>query len=113
MADITTDACKKKLIELYPNTHIKSWKRMRKYLNTLREVERVFECTQAGLARSVVLVERDGKLEVICGGTTAAMGPIVAPANSGASASAGLHPLPAGLTPVTGSVDMRRVLFGA
>ena len=107
MTDITTDDCKKKLVELYPGTQIQSWKRTKKSLNSNREVERVFECTQPGQTRNVVLVERAGQLfEVGAGTPSQATSILHVP-------KVGLYPLPTGLALVAPTAGMNRLLFGA
>ena len=102
MSSITSDDCKKKLVELYPDTHVKSWKRIKKYFNAQRDVERVFEYEQS---RTVVLCERAGKLFEVSS-------PLAQQMTAIASKST-LHPLPAGLATLTPTTSMNRLLFGA
>ena len=114
MSALTTDDCKRKLVELYPATQAKSWKRTKKYLNGQKEWERVFECTQLGQTRTVLLVERAGQLIEL--GNAAPAVPVLALVSAPkptAAAKPSLHPLPQGLVAFEPTQELRRLLFGA
>lgn len=113
MAALTTDDCKKKLVELYPRTQAKSWKRTKKSLNAQKQWERVFECTDPAQARTVVLVERAGMLfEVGTGAVTGGM--LQTPVAAASSAMpVGLHALPSDLFVIVSDAEMTRTLFGS
>jgi hypothetical protein len=107
MDTLTTHDCKVKLVELYPGTLAKYWKRTKKYLNEKKGWERVFEYTQPGEGRTVVLLEQAGGLsEVTIALTLAPVQPEQAP-------KLALCPLPTGMQTLTLSKDMNRLLRGA
>lgn len=110
MASITTDDCKKKLVELYPDTQVKAWKRTKKYLNSRGEVERVFECAQV---RTAVLCERAGQLFEVIPPLAPQMTPIATMTNTTTASKLTLHPLPTGLVTLSPTTSMNRLLFGA
>lgn len=62
MSEFSTEDCKKKLMELYPQTQAKFWKRIKKYKNDENQWQRDFEYTQAGYEFSVSLKEAENIL---------------------------------------------------
>ena len=114
MSALTTDDCKRKLVELYPDTQAKSWKRTRKSLNAQKEWERLFECTQPGQIRKVLLLERAGQLFELGNAVFTASTPAPVLGTTPVAAPKPVpHPLPAGLVALEPTQELRRLLFGA
>jgi hypothetical protein len=57
MSEFSTEDCKKKLMELYPQTQAKFWKRTKKYKNDENQWQRDFDYTLAGHEFSTSLKE--------------------------------------------------------
>lgn len=57
MSEFSTEDCKKKLMELYPQTQAKFWKRTKKYKNDENQWQRDFDYTLAGHEFSASLKE--------------------------------------------------------
>ena len=62
MSELSTEDCKKKLLELYPRTKSKFWKRVRKYKNKDEQWEREFNYTEPGQEMTTLLCEKEGEL---------------------------------------------------